>query len=117
MGLDVIIPLLVLAICLVPNLLMIWGAWKLQISRRLGNFCPVVVALSLVAAYLSYLMVSDALAIYSLTIAIAGAIAAVVAIDYFLARQHAIIKTIGVLAFFSVLVFCETIIIGVMGHM
>ena len=78
---------------------------------------PVVVALSLVAAYFSYWLVSGDLLIFSLLAAIIGAITALVAIDYFLTKREPIIKVIGVLAYFSVLVYCETVIIGITGHM
>lgn len=117
MGLDVVIPLLVFAVCLLPNLLMIWAAAKLRVSRRLGNLVPILIALSLVAAYLSYLLEIGDLLIWSLSAAIAGAIMALVAIDYFLTKREPIIKVIGVLFYFLVLVFCETVIIGIVGHM
>lgn len=118
MGLDVVIPLLVFAVCLLPNLVMIWGAKKLQISWRLGNLSPVLTVLSLLAAYISYSLVRNDLVVFSLSAAIVGAITALVAIDYFLTKkQKPIMKITGMLVYFVVLIFCETVIIGIIGHM
>lgn len=117
MGLDVVIPLLVFTICFLPNLVMIWGARKLQVSRRLGNLPIILVPLSLLATYVSNFLIRHDLPIFSLLTAIVGAITALVAIDYFLTKEEPITKIIGVLAYFFVLVFCQTIIMGVAGHM
>ena len=117
MGLDVAIPLLVMAICLIPNLLLIWGVNKLQIGKRLGDLSPILLVISLLATYVSYIPLRDDLIIFSLLMAIVGAIAALVAIDYFITKKGPITMVIGVLAYFFVLVFCETVIIGIIGHM
>lgn len=117
MGLDVVIPLIVLAICLLPNLLLIWGARRLHVSDRLGTLSRNLAALSLAAACSSYLLVTQYLLMFSLLTAIPGAATALIAIDYFLVKEASVTKIIGVIAYFIVLVFCETIIFGVAGHM
>lgn len=117
MGLDFLIPLIVFTICLLPNLVMIWAAKKLKVSLKLGNWSHVLATFSLLAYYISYLLIRDDLAIFSLLVAIAGAITALITIDYFLTRQRLITKILGSLVYFIVLVLCETVIIGITGHM
>ncbi len=117
MGLDIVIPLLVLVISLLPNLLIVWAVRKARLSLMLGNLSPILAVLALVAAYIGYIAITGNMLRVSLAAAIFGAFASVVAIDYCLARQNFVIKITGILFYFAVLVFCETMIFGIVGHM